>query len=126
MTGQRRSIRWRSVVRPWPSTASANGSWCCAATCRHLTAGDLAALANALVQAADDPELDRQIMVVNTALHSEAGIRPLAEPAALAARHSHNGKLFTETVGAAAAGGPDAGAQSRSLRTGGQWPAEKG
>ena len=86
--------------------------------CRYVQAfdrGDLAALAAALAQAADDPELDRQIMAVNTALHSEAGIRPLAEPAALVARHSHNGKLFTETVGAAAAGGPDAGAQSRSL-----------
>ena len=86
--------------------------------CRYVQAfdrGDLAALAAALAQAADDPELDRQIMAVNTALHSEAGIRPLAEPAALAARHSHNGKLFTETVGAAAASGSDTGAQSRSL-----------
>ena len=86
--------------------------------CRYVQAfdrGDLAALAAALAQAADDPELDRQIMAVNTALHSEAGLRPLAEPAALAARHSHNGKLFTEAVGAAAASGSDAGAQSRSL-----------
>ena len=86
--------------------------------CRYVQAfdrGDLAALAAALAQAADDPELDRQIMAVNTALHSEAGLRPLAEPAALAARHSHNGELVAEAVGAAAASGSDAGAQSRSL-----------
>ena len=85
--------------------------------CRYVQAfdrGDLAALADALGHAADDPELDRQIMAVNTALHSEAGLRPLVEPAALAARHSHNGKLVAQTAGAAVAVGSDASAQSRS------------
>ncbi len=87
--------------------------------CRYVQAfdqGDLAALAAALAQAADDPELDRQIMAVNTALHSEAGLRSAAEPTAFVARRSHNGELVTETVGAAAAVGPDSRAQPRSLR----------
>lgn len=87
--------------------------------CRYVQAfdrGDLATLAAALAQAADDPELDRQIMAVNTALHSEAGLRPLAPPASLAARHSHNGALAAETAGTAAAGGADAGDQLRAPR----------
>ena len=87
--------------------------------CRYVQAfdrGDLAALADALAQAADDPELDRQIMAVNTALHSEAGLRPLPPPAALVARHSHNGERAAETVSAAAAVGADAGVQLRSPR----------
>ena len=87
--------------------------------CRYVQAfdrGDLAALAAALAQAADDPELDRQIMAVNTALHSEAGLRPLATPAAFVARHSLNGARAAETVGTAAAGGADAGGQPRSPR----------
>ena len=82
--------------------------------CRYVQAfdrGDLAALADALAQAADDPELDRQIMAVNTALHDEADLRPLVEPAALVARHSDNGEPVAE---AAVAGKPDAGAQPRS------------
>ncbi len=86
--------------------------------CRYVKAfdrGDLAALAAALAQAADDPELDRQIMAVNTALHSEAGLRPLATPAAFAARHSRSGERAAETVGTAAAGAT-AGVQSRSPR----------
>lgn len=75
--------------------------------CRYVQAfdrGDMTALADALAQAADDPELDRQIMAVNTALHSEAGLRPLTEPAAFVARHSDNGELAAEAAGAAAAG----------------------
>ena len=87
--------------------------------CRYVQAfdrGDLVALAAALAQAADDPELDRQIMAVNTALHSEAGLRPLATPAAFVARHSLNDALAAETVGTAAAVGADAGVQSRSPR----------
>ena len=87
--------------------------------CRYVQAfdrGDLVALAAALAQAADDPELDREIMAVNTALHDEAGLRPLATPAAFVARHSHNGERATETAGAAAAVGADAGLQPRSPR----------
>lgn len=86
--------------------------------CRYVQAfdrGDMTALADALAQAADDPELDRQIMAVNTALHSEAGLRPLATPAAFAARHSRSGERAAETVGTAAAGAT-AGVQSRSPR----------
>ncbi len=85
--------------------------------CRYVQAfdrGDMTALADALAQAADDPELDRQIMAVNTALHSEAGLRPLVTPAAFVARHSHNGELAAETVGTAAAVGADACGQPRS------------
>ena len=87
--------------------------------CRYVQAfddGDLAALADALAQAADDPELDRRIMEVNTALHSEAGLRPLPPPAALVARHSHNGERAAETVGAAAAVESGADVQPRSPR----------
>ena len=87
--------------------------------CRYVQAfdrGDMTALADALAQAADDPELDRQIMAVNTALHSEAGLRPLATPAAFVARHSLNDALAAETVGTAAAVGADAGGQPRSPR----------
>lgn len=90
--------------------------------CRYVQAfddGDLAALADALAQAADDPELDRRIMAVNTALHSEAGLPPTPTPAALVARHSHNGERAAETVSAAAAGGADAGVQLRSSRPAG-------
>ncbi len=86
--------------------------------CRYVQAfdrGDLAALADALAQAADDPELDRQIIAVNTALHSEAGLRPLMKPAARAARHSHDGELGAETAGAAAAV-PGTGGQPRAPR----------
>ena len=87
--------------------------------CRYVQAfddGDLAALADALAQAADDPELDRRIMAVNTALHSEAGLRLLPPPAALVARHSHNGEHAAETVGAAAAVESGADVQPRSPR----------
>ncbi len=93
--------------------------------CRYVQAfdrGDLAALADALAQATGDPELDRQIMAVNTALHSEAGLRPLEElPAfryASAARRkasSRHGELVTTTVGAAADRGSDGRVLARAL-----------
>lgn len=46
-------------------------------------AGDLDALAAILSEAMNDPELDRQIININAALHAEAGLQPTGEQAQL-------------------------------------------
>ena len=55
----------------------------------------------------EDPELDRRFLAVNTALCSEAALRPLAEPPVFATRHEQNSEFVVAAVGFVAAVGPD-------------------
>ena len=84
------------------------------ALCRYIQAfdqGDLDGLADAIAQAEDDPELDRQIMAVNETLHAEVGLPTSAEahPERVhTARSDGNGEFVSTTAEAGVAFAADA------------------